>query len=117
MTHEVPGRIGTPEVVLDAAIGPRGQAVGRDQRPEQVANEPLERGPVAGIDGGVGMEREAIEEGAAAARRGGARRGLGQRHRQLHGFGLGVRERVGLVVDRIAGPHLAPSAPMPAATR
>ena len=29
------------------------------------------------------------------------RRGLGKRHRQLHGLGLGVGERIGLVVDRI----------------
>jgi len=85
---------------LDAAIGTHGQSVGRDQRSEQIADEPLERGAVAGIDGGVGMEREAIDERAAAARRGGSRRRLGKR--QLHGLGLGVGERVGLVVDRIA---------------
>ena len=47
------GGIGSSEVVLDAAIGTRGQAVGRDQGPEQVADEPLERGSVGGIDGGV----------------------------------------------------------------
>ena len=48
------------------------------------------------------MEGEAIDERAAAARRGGSRRGLGKRHRQLHGLGLGLGEgeRVGLVVDR-----------------
>ncbi len=28
--------------------------------------------------------------------------GLGKRHRQLHSLGLGIGERVGLVVDRIA---------------
>ena len=50
------GGIGSSEVVLDAAIGTRGQTVGRDQGPEQVADEPLERGSVGGIDGGVGME-------------------------------------------------------------
>jgi hypothetical protein len=48
------------------------------------------------------MEGEAIDERAAAARRGGSRRRLGKRHRQLHGLGLGVGERIGLVVDRIA---------------
>jgi hypothetical protein len=61
-------------VVLDAAIGTRGQAVGRDQGPEQVADEPLKRGSVGGINGGVGMEGEAIDERAAAARRGGSRK-------------------------------------------
>jgi len=40
------GRIGSSEVVLDAAIGTRGQAVGRDQGAEHVADEPLERGSV-----------------------------------------------------------------------
>lgn len=48
------------------------------------------------------MEGEAIAERAASARRPGSRRRLGKRHRQLHGLGLGVGERVGLVVDRIA---------------
>lgn len=38
---------------------------------------------------------------AAPARRGGPRRRLGPRHRQLHRLGLGLGERVGLVVDRI----------------
>ena len=55
------GGIGSSELVLDAAIGTHGQSVGRDQRSEQIADEPLERGAVAGIDGGVGMEREAVE--------------------------------------------------------
>ena len=75
------GGIGSSEVGLDAAIGTRGEAVGRDQGSEQVANEPLERGSVGGIDGRVGMEGEAIDERCAAARRGGSRLKLGKRHR------------------------------------
>ena len=54
-------------MVLDATIGTRGQALGRDQRSEQVANEPLERGTVGGVHRGVGMEREAVDERAAHA--------------------------------------------------
>ncbi len=43
-----------------------------------------------------------IDEPAAAARAGGSRHRLGQRHRQLHGLGLSVGKRIGLVGDRIA---------------
>ena len=77
------GGLGSSEVVLDAAIGTQGQAVGRDQRPEHVADESLERGAITRVDDGVGMEGEAIDERCAAARREDSRRGLGKRDRQL----------------------------------
>lgn len=77
----------------------RTDAVGGDRGAPQVAGEPLERGAVGGGDDGVGVAGEAVDEGAATA---GRPRGPALGHRQgqgrLDGLGLGVDERVGLVV-------------------
>ena len=44
------GGVCAAEVILDAAIGTQGQAVGGDQRPEHVADEPLERGAITRVE-------------------------------------------------------------------
>lgn len=83
------GRIGTADVVLDAAIGTHGQAVRGDHGPQDSAREPLERGTVGSIDRGVGLEGEAVDERAPTSAR---RPGLGPRFRERHRQPVAVRE-------------------------
>jgi hypothetical protein len=87
------GRIRTWEAVLDTPVGAHRDLVGGNGGAQKIAGEPLERGGVGRSAGGVGVEREAVEERAAAARSTGVGRGLGER-RGLHGLGDGVGERV-----------------------
>jgi len=70
--------------VLDTPVGAQHDAVGGN-------------GGVGRTGGGVGVERETVEERAAAAGSTGVGRGLGERL-GLHGLGDGVGERVQLGV-------------------
>jgi len=91
------GRVGTGEAVLDTPVGAQHDAVGGHGGAQKLAGEPLERGGVGRTGGGVGVERETVEERAAAAGSTGVGRGLGERL-GLHGLGDGVGERVQLGV-------------------
>ena len=46
-----------------ASIGPKGQAVLGDWRPQEIPAQPLELGAVLGADGGVGVKVETTEAG------------------------------------------------------
>lgn len=59
------GRIGLAELVLDAPAGSNRHAVGGDDGPQDIAREALEPAAVGGVDRGVGVERESIDDGGA----------------------------------------------------
>jgi len=95
-----PGWIGFAEPILDATIGANGDAVGGDDRPQDVAREAFEPGAVGGVDRGIGVERKSIDDGRTPARRGrdGCARARVGRQGQLRGLRTCLVERVGFVV-------------------